>query len=95
MQLVLGLSKRGFDKGEILKLENEGMKSVLFFIYGRADVVVKLEIGRKEEEYIIDLLEEMSFFGDYECVTGNATNLKVRGAITGGYYVMNFAEMVS
>ncbi len=40
------------------------METVLFFIYGRANVSVRLAIGR-EQEYVIDSLEEMSSFGEY------------------------------
>ena len=36
----------------------------------------------------------MSSFGEYECVNGCTSNIKIRGAITGGYYAMNFKEMV-
>jgi hypothetical protein len=32
----------------------------------------------------------MSVFGEYECVSGNMTPLKVRGNIAGAYYSMNF-----
>ena len=46
MYLSLGLTKRCFEKGETLKLDGDGMETVLFFIYGRADVSVVLAIGR-------------------------------------------------
>ena len=32
----------------------------------------------------------MSSFGEYECFASAATELKVRGAITGGYYSINY-----
>jgi hypothetical protein len=90
MQLALGLTKRSFEKGEILKLEGDGMESSLFFIYGRAEVSVLLTIG-KEQEFVIDSLEEMSSLGEYECVTGIQTNIKVTGALAGAYYYMNYS----
>lgn len=43
---------------------------------------------------MIDSLEEMSSFGEYECVTGSQTNIKVKGALAGGCYCLNYAEMV-
>jgi hypothetical protein len=33
----------------------------------------------------------MALFGEYECVTGLTTNVKVRGAIAGGFYQMSYA----
>jgi hypothetical protein len=53
MQLSLGLTKRSFVKGEVLKQENEGMDKVLFFIYGKADVIVRLSMP-KEQDFVID-----------------------------------------
>jgi len=36
----------------------------------------------------------MSSFGEYECVNSCATNVKIKGVVTGGYYVMNYQEML-
>jgi CRP-like cAMP-binding protein len=55
MQLVLGLSRRGFDRGEVLKGEGEGLDCVWFFVYGRAEVCTRLTVGR-EREFVIDEL---------------------------------------
>lgn len=43
---------------------------------------------------MIDSLEEMSSFGEYECVTGTQTNIIVKGALAGGFYYLNYSEMV-
>ncbi len=37
----------------------------------------------------------MSSFGEYECVNGVQSNIKVEGVVAGAYYGMNYGEMVS
>jgi hypothetical protein len=43
MQLSLGLSRRSFERGEIIKHKTDGLSIVLFFVYGRAEVSTNLQ----------------------------------------------------
>jgi hypothetical protein len=56
-------------------------------------VTTHINKNKKDKEYIIDYLQELSTFGEYESFTGNGTVLKLRGVISGAYYSLNYAEV--
>lgn len=56
MQLSLSMVRTGFEKGTIIKSDGERLDEVLFFIYGRAEVVTRLLKNGKNKDFIIDFL---------------------------------------
>jgi hypothetical protein len=69
------------------------LDEVLFLIYGRIEVTTHIEKHGKVKEFVIDFLEELSTFGEYESTTSLGTSFKLRGMIAGAYYSLNFAEV--
>lgn len=57
MQISLSMVRTSFEKGAIIKSEGERLDEVIFFIYGRAEVVTRLLKNGKNKEFIIDCLE--------------------------------------
>ena len=57
------------------------------------EVTTHINKNSKDKEYIIDYLEELSNFGEYESFTGIGTVLRLRGIISGAYYSLNYAEI--
>lgn len=93
MHLSLCMIKRSYEKGEIIKNEGELLDKVMFFIYGRVQVTTKLNIHQKESHYIIDNLEEMSTFGEFENVRKVISEIRLKGAVAGAYYWMKYRDL--
>ena len=91
--MSLCMIKRSYEKGEIIKNEGELLDKVMFFIYGRVQVTTKLNIHQKESHYIIDNLEEMSTFGEFENVRKVISEIRLKGAVAGAYYWMKYRDL--
>jgi hypothetical protein len=57
------------------------------------EVTTHILKNKKDKEFVIDYLEELSTFGEFESVHGVGTALKLRGIIAGAYYSLNYGEV--
>ena len=58
-----------FQPGEILSHEGRVNEKVFFVIYGKMEVTKKINIRNIQREAIIDSVEEMDSYGEYEALS--------------------------
>jgi len=70
-----------------------GVNEMIFMIYGKLDVVTSLQSKGKVGDFVIDSIEEMGSYGEYEYSSNENQNIRLKANKAGAYYAINFVEL--
>lgn len=91
--LALLMIHSKFKAGETIIQEQQASEKVYFIIYGKLQVTKKLIIKGHQKEAIIDSIEELDSYGEYEAVSGQPAPVSLRTTSSGTFYCLSIEEV--